>query len=171
MTLSIFALVGSYLMLGLVLLLLLIEGKWSFERKAFLIVTVSLFYMIHYNSLVASRGWPVSDQLPERFRLIAADVIEPNPFLGQEGIIYLWVADLDDLADNPVPRGYRLGYNDILHKNIDGAMQKTIKGSPQMGSTQSKQESLEGQTIRREAIRATPQISFHDIPAYVLPEK
>ena len=42
-------------------------------------------------------GWPTNEPLPDRFRLISAQIYEPNALINSEGAIYLWVADMDEL--------------------------------------------------------------------------
>lgn len=173
MTLTLFGLITSYLILALALLLILLKTNGSPQQKAIAIIVISLFYGIHYDTLLSSRGWPIHDNLPPRFRLIGAEIQEPNPITGHDGAVYLWVADMDDLAGFSPPRSYGMEYDELLHKMVTLAMQKIASGHPQIGTTQHPNTSgmMEGQTLRKSRTTIIPQVSFHDLPVYVLPEK
>ena len=43
-------------------------------------------------------GWPTNGSLPDKFRLVAAQIYEPNALINSEGSIFLWITDMDDLA-------------------------------------------------------------------------
>lgn len=171
MTLSFFGLITSYLIMAAIVLFLLLESDWSAARKASLIALLSLFYGIHYETHLAVRGWPVRDALPPRFRLVGAEIQEPNSITGDDGAVYLWVTDMDDHASHTQPRSYSLRYDELLHREVSLALQKISNGQPQMGENKPRIGMQEGRITDQNVIQATPHLSFHDLPVYVLPEK
>ena len=98
-----------------------------------MIVLVTLFYILTYNSFKNLLGWPASESLPDRFRLVAAQIYEPNAFINSEGAIYLWVTNMNDLAGLGVPRSFTIKYNKELHEKISKSLVNLKNGVPQMG--------------------------------------
>ena len=47
------------------------------------------FYVLTYKSFKNLLGWPSSESLPDRFRLVAAQIYEPNALINSEGAIFL----------------------------------------------------------------------------------
>ncbi len=87
--------------------------------------------MVTYFSLQALWGWPVDAPPPQRFRLVASQVREPDASVGYAGEILLWAAPLDDPA--APPRAHRLPYRAPLHERLVEATRRAGAGRPQMG--------------------------------------
>ena len=91
-------------------------------------------YVWHYRALQGFPGWPAEDALPARFEVIASRVVEPNRQSGDDGVIYLWLRDLDD--EGGVPRAYLLDYRRPLHRKLDDAQRGRQQGERVVGSPQ-----------------------------------
>lgn len=170
-TLSIAGLIISYILIAFLLLSLNLYSKWSWPIKAGSILLVSVFYVISYFSFPPLLGWPTSDSnLPERFKLIAAHIEEPDKITGNEGAIYLWVSDMTAARKSREPRAYKLAFNTNLQKKVVEANAKLHKKLPQLG------EAMEDGNIGE--VKDTTQggqvsvnLEFFDMPDPLFPEK
>ena len=108
------------------------------------------------------QGWPVSQQLPETFRLVSQHIVQPNKQQGTDGEIYVWVIDLGD-QDSGEPRAYRLPYIEQLHEDI---MEAVADDKPKLGrrvEQVSGNNKLDGSKNKL--------IEFYNEPRTRLPEK
>ncbi|WP_288927151.1 hypothetical protein [uncultured Maritimibacter sp.] len=81
------------------------------------------------------RGLPSDGNLPGSFRMLWAQMIEPNALQGEDGHVYLWLQALD--SDNfPVgpPRAYQLPYSDDLVTKVNEAMGRIAEGEEMQGT-------------------------------------
>jgi len=101
-----------------------------------------LFYALQWNGLADLRGWPSEEVLPNRFQLLAADVIDPTLNEGA-GNIHLWVR----LKQGEPPRAFRLPYSKPLHQQIHAARQKIEQGQQQIGIIRDSSLSSSGAAI------------------------
>lgn len=174
MTSVVLALVGMYVVLAVLLLAMLLYSRAHWAMKAAVIVLVSAFYPVSYFSLMALLGWPTAQRLPERFRLISAQVYEPDEMKGRQGAIYLWVASLSESAGRVMPRAYEVTYSEGLHQKVQNAKKSLDQGTPQMGEVKEEEsESLIPLSITdlsRTAVVAT-DITFYALSETLLPEK
>ncbi|MCG8378429.1 MAG: hypothetical protein MI865_03020, partial [Proteobacteria bacterium] len=111
MTIGITGILAGYILLGLLLLSINLYSNWSWYIKAFTIVLTSAFYVITYFSFPPLLGWPTSQHPPEQFRLIAAHVVQPNKETGEEGSVYIWLTEIEDMNTSAEPRAYELNYS------------------------------------------------------------
>jgi hypothetical protein len=121
---------GFVLVLGF-LYYLLIRTQLGLVLKLVAVVVVSVFYWIQYQSLQQYTGWPSHDDLPDEFVLISADVVEPDKQTGEEGVMYWWVRDADNL-ELP-PRVFQLPYRAPLHEQSQDVVEEQQKGSVYVG--------------------------------------
>jgi hypothetical protein len=124
-TLGATGLITAYVVIGLLLLSINLYSKWSWPVKAATIVITSIFYIVTYFSIPPLLGWPTSGRLPERFRLLAIHVQEPNKTLDLEGEIFLWVTEVGARADIE-PRAFRIPY---AARQSRRSQHKTAQGS------------------------------------------
>lgn len=108
----------------------------SVRVKLFVSLLLPLFYGLHWQGLQDYRGWPASQALPERFELIAADVVEPTPDNQQQGHIYLWLR----LTDDGQPRAYGLPYSRKLHSMLFETKKRVAAGFQQVGLLRSEDQ-------------------------------
>ena len=107
---EIFLIIICYIILAFLLLLFNLRTNFHWMIKSTMIVLTTLFYILTYDSFKNLIGWPSNDPLPDRFRLVAAQIYEPNALLNSEGSIFLWITDMDDLAGLSTPRSHSLKY-------------------------------------------------------------
>ena len=173
MNAEIFIIIICYVLIGFLLVLFNLRTNFNWFLKASMIIIVTLFYLLTYKSFSNLVGWPSNNPLPDRFRLVAAQIYEPNALINSEGAIFLWVTDMNDLAGLSTPRSYSVPYNKDIHESISKALVNLKNGVPQMG-----ENSSEGKTgiissiLKKEKISSTSsELNFFDMPNQLLPEK
>ena len=154
----------AYVLIALLLLNMGLKSAWRWQVKLFVIILTSVFYVGTWYGLQHMQGWPVKQQLPAEFDLIAEYIRQPNKQTGSEGAIYLWVIDRAEGADKQ-PRAYRLPYRETLHENIAEARSR---GRPQVGR---RVEKASAAGDRRSAEPSASTIEFEDEPRTSLPAK
>ena len=171
MTLGISGLVAAYVLIAVLLLSVNLYSKWSWQVKGIMIIITSAFYIISYFSFPPLLGWPTDQNLPSHFRLLSSEVHQPNKLTGEEGAIYLWLKEIEDITSSVLPRAYVLPYSNLLHEHIISAQSKIDRGIPQLG------EYEEDDSMRREVIdspeigKESLDIQFYDLPDPLFPEK
>lgn len=123
MTYVILTLTASYALVAALLtyLLLLMRVHWVLKLMATLATVAAI--PLTFWGVGELRGLPSDSKIPSSFRLLWAEVVEPNTLLGENGHVYLWLLRLD--SDNfPVglPRAYQLPYSDELQLKVSEAM-------------------------------------------------
>ena len=103
-SLGVAGLIASYIVIAILLLSLNLYSRWRWPVKAFAILLVSAFYVVSYRSIPPLLGWPVGQDLPKKFNLVAVYVAEPDKVTGDEGEIFLWLTSLDQGFKNLKPR-------------------------------------------------------------------
>jgi hypothetical protein len=141
--------------------------------KSTMIIITTLFYVLTYNSFTNLLGWPSNDILPDRFRLVAAQIYEPNALINSEGSIFLWVTDMNDLAGLSTPRSFSIKYNKNVHEKISKALVNLKNGTPQMGENKSEdKKNVVSSLLKKEKSSSiSSMLNFFDMPNQLLPEK
>jgi len=139
MTVTILSLAAAYALVVALLayLLLLSRLNWVFKVLA-TAATVALIPLT-FNSVGELRGLPTDGPIPYSFRMLWAQVTEPNPLQGEKGNVFLWLQTLDD-ANFPLgkPRAYQLPYSDELKIKVNEAMGKIAQGEQIQGKVDAK---------------------------------
>jgi hypothetical protein len=140
MTFVILALTGAYALVAALLayLVLLTRTHWVFKLMA-TAATVTAIPLTFWG-VGELRGLPSDGEIPSSFRMLWAEVIEPNANQGERGHVYLWLQRLD--AENfPVgqPRAYQLPYSDDLQIKVSEAMGKIAEGEDIQGRVDAEQ--------------------------------
>lgn len=104
-------------------------GPGSPKVKLLISLLLPAVYWWHWSSLQTIQGWPVKQQLPENFQLLAADISEPAQSKDGKGYIHLWVRS----RDAQHPRAYQLPYTRALHQQIHDARERMQAGRTQVG--------------------------------------
>ena len=171
--LGITGIITAYVLLGLLLISLNLYSKWPWYIKSSAIVITSYFYIVTYISMPPLLGWPTDQTPPERFRLISTYVEQPNKLTGDEGGIYLWLTEIDDLSETPEPRAYKFPYSDPFHEDILKAQSKLNRSILQLGEFKDEEEagSLENLELKSRTTNVSAKISFYDLPDPLFPEK
>jgi hypothetical protein len=140
---------------------LLLAGAQPRRRIAgILLALLPLFYLLHYLGLEQLLGWPLAADPPQRFELVAEQVVEPDPRNGTDGAVFLWVRE----PGQDAPRAYQLPYAKPLHQQVAAAAQRRADGAPQVGE----RRRVEGQSASGDGGRV---LTFRDRPAPSLPDK
>ncbi len=170
---EIFFIIICYVLLGFLLVLFNLRTSFHWFLKTLMIVIVTSFYILTYKSFTNLVGWPSNDLLPERFRLVAAQIYEPNALINSEGSIYLWITDMDTLAGLGTPRSYSIPYDKEIHERISKALVSLKNGKPQMGENKNDMETgLISSILKKEKISSSSStLNFYEMPNQLLPEK
>lgn len=119
----IFVIISMMFMLAL-FLIGVIYSRLHWATKAFFIVFSLAVVAMDYKVLTESLGWPVRDVLPDEFRLLGAEIREPNPN-DREGAIYVWYLTPDSEGK---PRNVRTAYTKEMHKMMAKAQAMLANG-------------------------------------------
>lgn len=170
--LGITGLIAAYILTALLLLSINLYSNWSWRVKAGSIVVTTFFFVVTYLSFPPLLGWPTGELPPERFRLIAGDVVQPDKLTGAKGMVYLWLKDMDDLSGRSQPRAYKLPYSTELHEAVITAKSKLEKGMPQLGEFKEPPDAdiREVDTLSRGGQKSA-EIDFFDLPDPLIPDK
>lgn len=171
---SIISIIVSYVVLGFLLLIFNLRTNFHWLIKASLIISVTFFYIVTYNSFKNILGWPTKNTLPDRFRLIAAQVYEPNIITSSEGSIYIWITNMNEKSGLGSPRSYELPYSKETHERISKATVNLKNGIPQMGEMSEDEEEkgvISKILEKKKTITSSANVKFFDMPNQLLPEK
>ena len=139
MTFTILTLTAAYALVAALLAYLLVLSRlhWVFKALATL-ATVALIPMTFFG-VGELRGLPTDGPIPDSFRMLWAEVSEPNALKGEKGNVFLWLQRLD-AANFPLgqPRAYQLPYSDDLKVKVNEAMGKIAKGETIQGKVDAK---------------------------------
>ena len=173
MNLEIFFIILCYIIIGFLLVLFNLRTNFHWMIKSTMIIITTLFYVLTYNSFTNLLGWPSNDILPNRFRLVAAQIYEPNALINSEGSIFLWVTDMNDLAGLSTPRSFSIKYNKNVHEKISKALVNLKNGTPQMGENKSEdKKNVVSSLLKKEKSSSiSSMLNFFDMPNQLLPEK
>lgn len=175
----------AYAVIGALLLYLLAATNRSVSFKIFLVILVSSLYAGTYLGLKQYQGWPVSEELPQQFRLHWAMIIEPDKAQQANGSIYLWIQPSNPtgkLIDEP--RAYHLPYGRQVAEKVENALRQIDDGKVVEGylSRDQLDTEIKQDTARdivdldlESANAATPtdeaRLQFTALPRHILPPK
>lgn len=165
---SVAGFVAGYGVVGLLLLNVLFFTRWMWWVKAGALVMVAWLFHATYQTIPDLLGWPTRHGLPERFNLMALEIVEPEKSGATRGEIFLWVTDLN-LDDSPrVPRAFAVPFHPELQAKLATAGTKLRKNMPQLGERTSEPFESGPATLghRDEAIN----LNFFDMPDPLFPE-
>ena len=149
----------------LALLALLLGGRGQRHPVwllTLILLALPIFYIGHYLMLQELKGWPSGAELPDRFRLLAFDIIEPDPSAADPGRILLWV----EVAGEREPRVYTRPYRKQLHEDLVAAGKRQQQGRQQIGSM-----TPQGRTSSATGAQDEQIIRFEDATSKPLPAK
>lgn len=170
MTLGITGIIAAYILIGLLLLSINLYSKWSWQVKAFTIILTSAFYVITYYSFPPLLGWPTTQYPPAQFRLIAAHVVQPDKETGEEGSVYLWLTEIENMNSMKEPRAYQIDYSSELHEKIINVKTKLDKDIAQLGEFKEPDDVFGEIDEQRRGVKSV-HIEFYDLPDPLFPDK
>lgn len=147
----------AYAALGALLLVVLARLSLARSAKIAAIGAMSVFNIAVFFFSQGLTGWSSATALPDRFQLLWARVVEPNPSRGFQGAIHLWVEALDrHNIPSGEPRAFVLPYTRALAAKAAAAQSEIKKGNAQGGIAQafvpsigsSSSDTAEGVNIR-----------------------
>lgn len=141
MTYVIIALTASYALVAalIVYLLLYTQIHWVMKVLATLATVVAI--PLTYWGVGELRGLPSDGVIPSSFRMLWAQMIEPNALQGEKGHVFLWLQTLDS-ENYPVgpPRAYQLPYSEDLVIKVNEALVMISQGEQIQGTVDSTEE-------------------------------
>ncbi|MFO1185417.1 MAG: hypothetical protein U1E56_11605 [Bauldia sp.] len=188
---AVFGTVAAYVMVAVLLLSLNLTSLWRWWIKAAAMVVTTAFFVGTYLAIDGILGWPSAAALPDRFKFLSSQVMEPNKVNGDPGAIFLWIQELDDKnLPVSVPKNFRLNYTVSTAKDVQDAQSKRQAGKDVMGKTSDKKgkegEENEppkklGPVLETEAVGTTTDtvpfmddtvhMTFEELPPILLPDK
>jgi hypothetical protein len=144
-TFTILSLTAAYALVAALLAYVLLLSRLHWFFKALATVATVVLIPLTFNGVGELRGLPTDGPIPTSFRMLWAQVTEPNPLQKEKGNVFLWLQTLD--ADNfPTgqPRAYQLAYSDDLKIKVNEAMGKIAQGEQIQGTIDSKKALPEG---------------------------
>ncbi len=165
-------LIAAYVVIALLLLGLNIHSRWHWTVKTGAIVISSIFYVVTYLSLPPLLGWPIDEQPPRHFQLIASRVEQPDKQRRTQGAVYLWLTEGPGVVNPAIgpPRAYVLPYSSALHEIVLNANRKLHRGMPQIGEFHERPDGNKAQVrdTARQGQKVVP-ITFYDLPDPLFP--
>lgn len=139
MTFTILSLTAAYALVAALLAYVLLLSRLHWFFKALATVGTAVLIPLTYNAIGELRGLPSDGPIPVSFRMLWAQVTEPDPLQHEKGNVFLWLQTLD--ANNfPLgqPRAYQLPYSDDLQVKVKQAMGEIAQGKQVQGEIDSK---------------------------------
>ena len=165
-------LTAAYVFITLLTLAIIRYTRWGWPVKVTAAATTAVFCLVSYVSIPDLLGWPIAQDLPQKFRLHAAYIQQPDKLSKSKGTINLWVTDAQDLAQGGVPRAFQFPYSPPLHEAVLSATSRMGKGVPQMGEfTDPHANAIAGLHDPAAAGQTTTPVTFFDIPDPLFPDK
>jgi len=135
MTFTILTLTAAYAFVASLLAYLLLLSRLHLAFKSLATLAVVALIPLTFSGVGELRGLPSDGDIPDSFRMLWAQVIEPDRLQGEKGNVFLWVQALDrDNYPTGQPRAYQLPYSDDLRIKVQEAMAKISQGEEIQGS-------------------------------------
>lgn len=105
--------VAIYALTVLFLIVLVMDTSLRLWLKVAAILGASVAVTSSYGLVMGLLGWPIAAPPPARFQLLATHVQDPDKTTGAEGVVYLWLAEInaDNLEVSP-PRSFITPFTD-----------------------------------------------------------
>lgn len=130
----------AFILLAVLLCWHLIASRGRWGVKLFLIATVPSFGLAVWASIASYRGYPTTEDPPEKAQLLWAEVREGNQRSQNPGRIFLWLVPLVDAPGRPLPfdyahedgepRAYRVPYTRQMHELVEQTRSALADGRP-----------------------------------------
>jgi hypothetical protein len=134
MTFTILTLTAAYALVASLLAYLLLLSRLHWVFKGLATLSVVALIPLTFFGVGELRGLPSDGDIPGSFRMLWAQVIEPNPLQGEKGHVFLWLQTLDkDNYPKGQPRAYQLAYSDDLKIKVNEALGEIAQGEEIQG--------------------------------------
>lgn len=180
--------VAIYALTVLFLIVLMMDTSLRLWLKVTTILVGFIAVGSSYGLVTGLLGWPIAAPPPERFQLLATHVQDPDKTTGAEGVVYLWLAEInaDNLEVSP-PRSFITPFTDDSAEkatkaqemiNVGERVVGEVKTEPaaqgdQQAAERSEQEDESGTVFSGilGPIGEPAYIDFMSMPSVVLPPK
>lgn len=194
MTITILTLTAAFALVASLLAYLVLLSRLHWVFKVLSTAATIALIPLTFDAVGELRGMPSDGPLPPSFRMLWAEIVEPNQLQGETGRVFLWLQQLDS-ENYPVgqPRAYQLPYSDDLRVKINEVMGEIAAGEDIQGTVDAEETLPEAtaealaQEIEGEMTEGQPtgsasvgqrfymfdpsQLTFGTAPAPVTPEK
>ncbi|MCG8380455.1 MAG: hypothetical protein MI865_13410, partial [Proteobacteria bacterium] len=99
-----------------------------------------------------------------------AHVVQPNKETGEEGSVYIWLTEIEDMNTSAEPRAYELNYSNELHEKIINVNAKLDKDIAQLGEFKEPDDAFNQIDEQRRGVKSV-HIEFYDLPDPLFPDK
>lgn len=131
----VFLLAVSYAVLIALHLALLAHVRLRLAGKVLSVAAMTALSIATFYAMQGRLGWSAAVAVPERFKIVATRVVEPDHQRDRPGAIHLWLEALDDRnIPSGVPRAYMLPYSVGLAAKVAHADSEIKKGNAQGGT-------------------------------------
>lgn len=125
---------AAYVFLGGLILVILTRLAIPRPAKIGTILVTSLLYIAQFQWTQNILGWSAPVALPQRFEVLSARVVEPDPQHKTSGAVHLWIEEIDGAnVPSGQPRAYLLPYSAKLAYRAKTAEAEIKKGHRQGG--------------------------------------
>ena len=137
MSAAVFGITVAYVALAVLLLSLNVYSRWPAWVKLSAIGLTGALYYVTYLSVEGLSGWPVRSILPKEFVMLSGYVREPrqDQKIAKEKCT-CGCCLFEKERTSSAPRGYRLPYSPLLHREIEEAGKRLRRGIKQLGKTE-----------------------------------
>ena len=154
------ALVAILVFVCVLLLGLLVRSRWHWIIKSAATMISGGLFALAFMAIIDMQGWPTTDTMPEAFQFIGYYVDSPNPQIGKEGFIVIWMLKLNDEVGKK-PRSHIIPYSKEMHKKLQEAKKKRENGQKIKGKYKTK----------RRRSDSPDDLQFYKMPPPELPTK
>lgn len=126
----------SYVAIGTLLLVVLAQTGMARWLAATAVAAMSAFYIATFYWVTGLLGWSAPLAVPDRFKVVATRVVEPDLRHQRPGAVHVWLEELDDRnISSGEPRAYILPYSTELAARVSAAQAEINKGHAQGGTS------------------------------------
>lgn len=180
--------VALYALTVLFLIVLVMDTSLRLWLKVTAILGAFVAVASSYSLVMGLLGWPIAASLPARFQLLATHVQDPDKTTGADGVVYLWLAEInaDNLEVSP-PRSFITPFTDDSAEKATKAQEMINVGERVVGEVK-KEAPPEGDQAAAERTEEKDEngtvfsgmlgplgepayIDFMSMPSVVLPPK
>lgn len=152
----------AYAAVGTVLLVILVRSGVSRRLAIMAVMAMSGFYIATFYWVEGMLGWSAPLAVPDRFKVVATRVLEPDFVHQRPGAVHLWLEALDEHnIPSGEPRAYVLPYSPELASRVSAAQVEINKGRPQGGTSRSFASNLGNEVPEGANVRTIA----HGVPA------
>lgn len=126
----------AYAALGTLLLIVLARTGVSRRFAISTVTAMTSLYIVTFYWVSGLLGWSAPLAVPDRFKVVATRVLEPDLVHKRPGAVHLWLEELDENnIPSGEPRAYLLPYSPEMASRVSTAQAEINKGNAQGGTS------------------------------------